>query len=96
MTMTNTSWIRRRVPPALLQRDFALVWAASLAMGLASQMAAVIIGWQVYGIRQSAFDLGLIGLAGFVPLPLLALPAGHLADRFPDSWCSPLRRCCST
>jgi hypothetical protein len=41
MTMTNASWIRRRMPPALLQRDFALLWAASLAMGLGSQMAAV-------------------------------------------------------
>ena len=71
------------MPPALRHRDFALLWTASLAMGLGSQMAAVIIGWQVYDIRQSAFDLGLIGLAGFVPLPLLALPAGHLADRFP-------------
>ena len=81
--MTNGTWISRRVPPALQHRDFALLWVASLAMGLGSQMAAVIIGWQVYDIRQSAFDLGLIGLAGFVPLPLLALPAGHLADRFP-------------
>lgn len=52
-------------------------------MGLGSQMAAVIVGWQVYDIHQSALDLGLIGLAEFVPLPLLALPAGHLADRFP-------------
>lgn len=46
-------------------------------------MAAVIICWQVYDIRQSAFDLGLIRLAGFVPLPLLVLLVGHLADRFP-------------
>jgi MFS family permease len=45
-------------------------------------MIAVAVGWQVYGIHRSAFDLGLIGLAEFVPLPLLALPAGHLADRF--------------
>ena len=52
-------------------------------MGLGSQMAAVIVGWQVYDIHRSAFELGLIGLAEFVPLPLLALPAGHLADRFP-------------
>jgi MFS family permease len=52
-------------------------------MGLGSQMAAVIVGWQVYDIHQSALDLGLIGLAEFVPLPLLALPAGHLADRLP-------------
>ena len=74
---------RSRVPPVLRSRDFALLWVASLAMGLGSQMAAVIVGWQVYDIRQSAFDLGLIGLAGFIPLPLLALPAGHLADRLP-------------
>ena len=83
------------MPPALLQRDFALVWAASLAMALASQMAAVIIGWQVYGIRQSAFDLGLIGLAGFVPLPLLALPAGTSRTASRAGWCS-RSRCCST
>ena len=45
-------------------------------------MAAVAVGWQVYEIRHSPFDLGLIGLAEFAPLLLLALPAGHLADRF--------------
>ena len=72
-----------RLPPALREKDFALLWVASLTMGLGSQMAAVAVGWQVFSIRHSAFDLGLIGLAGFVPLPLLALPAGHLADRLP-------------
>jgi len=81
--MKLTSMIRQRLPAALHHRDFALLWVASLAMGLGTQMASVIVGWQVYDIRQSAFDLGLIGLAGFVPLPLLALPAGHLADRLP-------------
>ncbi len=62
MPMTHPTWLSR-VPPALRHRDFALLWVASLAMGLGSQMAAVITGWQVYDIRQSAFDLGLIGLA---------------------------------
>jgi MFS family permease len=81
--MTTLLGTRLRLPAPLQHRDFALLWFASLAMGLGSQMAAVIIGWQVYDIRQSAFDLGLIGLAGFIPLLLLALPAGHLADRFP-------------
>jgi len=47
------------------------------------QMAAVAIGWQVYSIHHSAFDLGLIGLAEFVPVALLALPAGQIADRLP-------------
>src|SRR5579884_4518707 len=46
-------------------------------------MLAVAVGWQVYAIHRSALDLGLIGLAAFVPLPLLALPAGQLADRLP-------------
>src|SRR6266496_3138462 len=52
-------------------------------MGFPSQMVAVAVGWQVYSIRRNPLDLGLIGLAEFLPLPLLALPAGQLADRFP-------------
>ena len=75
--------INRHLPPALHHRDFSLLWVALVAMGFGSQMAAVAVGWQVYDIHRSALDLGLIGLAEFVPLPLLALPAGHLADRFP-------------
>ena len=71
-----------RLPPALRRRDFALLWVALLVRGLGAQMAAVAVGWQVYEIHHSPLDLGLIGLAEFVPLPLLALPAGHLADRF--------------
>jgi MFS family permease len=51
-------------------------------MRFADQMLAVAVGWQVYSIRRNPLDLGLIGLAEFLPLPLLALPAGQLADRF--------------
>jgi MFS family permease len=71
------------LPPALMQPDFRRLWVSMLCSGLALQMAQVAIGWQVYSIHHSAFDLGLIGLAEFVPVPLLALPAGHLADRLP-------------
>jgi predicted MFS family arabinose efflux permease len=46
-------------------------------------MAFVAIGWQVYSVREKPLDLGLMGLAEFLPLLLLALPAGHLADRVP-------------
>jgi predicted MFS family arabinose efflux permease len=46
-------------------------------------MALVAIGWQVYSVRENPLDLGLVGLAEFLPLLLLALPAGHLADRVP-------------
>ena len=54
-----------------------------LTNGLASQMLAVAIGWQVYEIHHNPFDLGLVGLMEFVPLPVLALPAGQVADRLP-------------
>ena len=46
-------------------------------------MASVAIGWQVYSVRQNPLDLGLVGLAEFLPLLLLAIPAGNLADRLP-------------
>ncbi len=72
-----------RLPPALYHRDFRRLWLGMLGSSFATQMIAVAVGWQVYAIHRSAFDLGLIGLAEFVPLPLLALPAGQLADRLP-------------
>src|SRR5579859_809747 len=75
--------MRHRLPPVLQQRDYALLWSTLLVTALGTQMTAVAVGWQVYAIHRDAFDLGLIGLAEFLPLPLLALPAGHLADRFP-------------
>jgi MFS family permease len=67
----------------LQERSFALLWVSLLANGLASQMLAVAIGWQVYAIHRDPLDLGLVGLLEFLPLPLLALPAGQLADRLP-------------
>ena len=75
--------MRRRLPEPLQQRDFSLYWASLVVTGFAAQMMAVAIGWQVYAIRENPLDLGLIGLAEFLPLPLLALPAGHVADRLP-------------
>ncbi len=66
----------------LRYREFALFLGSILTTGLALQMARVAIGWQVFHIHHKVLDLGLVGLAEFIPLPLLALPAGHLADRF--------------
>src|SRR5947208_14268410 len=64
-------------------RDFRRFWSSMVCSGFATQMVAVAVGWQVFAIHRSAFDLGLIGLAEFAPAPLLALPAGQLADRLP-------------
>jgi MFS family permease len=73
----------KRFGPALQIRDFRRWFYASFAMGTALQMLEVIIGWSVYSHQQSALDLGWIGLAEFLPLFVLALPSGQIADRFP-------------
>ncbi len=73
----------RRLGPALQERDFRLWWLALFGMGVSLQMLEVAIGWEVYALHRSPLDLGWIGLAEFVPLLVLALPAGHLADRAP-------------
>jgi MFS family permease len=73
----------KRLGPALGERDFALLWLALLGMGISVQMLEVAIGWEVYTNHRSALDLGWIGLAEFIPMFVLALPAGHLADRLP-------------
>jgi MFS family permease len=73
----------RRIGPALGVREFRLWWLAVLFMWLSLQMLEVAIGWEVYAQHGSALDLGWIGLAEFVPMFVLALPAGHLADRAP-------------
>jgi MFS family permease len=43
---------------------------------------SVSVGWQVYDLTRSPLALGVVGLVEFVPMFLLALPAGELADRF--------------
>jgi MFS family permease len=49
----------------------------------ASEMQAVAVAWQVFGLTHRPLDLGLVGLAQFLPGILLFLVAGHTADRFP-------------
>jgi MFS family permease len=48
-----------------------------------SEMQAVAVAWQVYGLTHRPLDLGLVGLAQFLPGILLFLVAGQTADRFP-------------
>ena len=43
---------------------------------------SVSVGWQVYDLTHSPLALGIVGLVEFIPMFLLALPAGELADRF--------------
>src|SRR5581483_1660867 len=49
---------------------------------ISSEMQSVAVGWQVYEITRRPLDLGLVGLAQFLPVVLFFLPAGHAADVF--------------
>ena len=61
---------------------FQRYWAARLCVTLAIQMQAVAIGWQIYDLTRRPLDLGLVGLAQFLPSLGLALVTGHVADRY--------------
>lgn len=67
--------------PLLQHPGFLELWFSRLCSMFAFQMVSVAVGWQIYDLTHRALDLGLIGLVQFVPSLVLALPAGHLADR---------------
>jgi MFS family permease len=69
-------------PGLVRQRPFVLFWLGRLASSMAYQMLALVIGWQVYELTNSALDLGLVGLIQFVPAVMLTLLVGHAADRY--------------
>jgi MFS family permease len=68
---------------------FAPLWWARVLSTLAVHGEGAALGWQVYllgrhtrSVEESAFLVGLLGLAQFAPLFLLALVAGATADRY--------------
>ena len=76
------------IPAPLRIRDFRTYWLSRLASTIAQMAMVIVIGWQVYdisretmGIRDAAFQLGLIGLVQFVPLFVLTPLSGWTADR---------------
>jgi MFS family permease len=61
---------------------FTIFQTARCLVVLAMEMQAVAVGWQVYEITKRPLDLGLVGLAQFLPGILLFLVSGHVADVF--------------
>ncbi|MCB1644830.1 MAG: MFS transporter [Pseudomonadales bacterium] len=68
-------------PRALNYANFRSYLFARFFTTVAVQMQSVAIGWQVYAATGDPLDLGLIGLAQFLPFVLLVLPAGQVADK---------------
>src|SRR4051812_42930392 len=62
--------------------DFRRYMLAGMILTIGGQMQSVAVGWELYERTSSATALGLVGLTQFLPVLLLALPAGHAADRY--------------
>jgi MFS family permease len=68
---------------AFTHPGFVLFQIARFLIVAAVEMQAVAVGWQVYEITKRPLDLGLVGLAQFLPGILLFPVSGHASDRFP-------------
>ncbi|WP_076068697.1 MFS transporter [Sphingomonas montana] len=82
-----------RPPHPLSFPDYRSYLVARFSSTLAQNGMVVVIGWQVYDIarrtmtpKEAAFQLGLIGVAQFLPLLLLTLVVGWTADRIDRRW----------
>jgi MFS family permease len=79
--MTGTT-LKSRIMTVLHNKSFSFFLSARISSTLAFQMLAVAVGWQIYALTGSAFYLGLVGLAQFLPMFLLTLVVGQVADRY--------------
>jgi MFS family permease len=73
----------------LKEGDYLRFWVSRWTGSFAAQIQSVAMGWQMYAlarltrsVQESAFLVGMIGLAAFIPVFLLTLPAGDTADRY--------------
>jgi len=76
------------IPAPMRIPDYRAFWVARACATMAGMMMVIVIGWQVYDIaretmppRQAALYLGMIGLVQFLPLLVLSLFIGVIADR---------------
>ena len=62
--------------------DYRRYWVAGAFAASGAQMTGVAAGWELYERTHQPISLGFLGLVSALPVVLLALPAGTVADRF--------------
>jgi MFS family permease len=80
--MTSEQMVDLAPGAAFRYPNFRLFQAARFLVVAGLEMQSVAVGWQIYEITRRPLDLGLVGLAQFLPGLLLFLLGGHVADRF--------------
>jgi MFS family permease len=78
--MAPNSFIDSKI--LISHRPFRNYFCARTCSEFSYQIGAVAMGWQIYALTGSAFDLGIVGLVQFIPTALLVFIAGHAADRY--------------
>jgi MFS family permease len=78
--MTNTE--RHDPYAALRHRDYRLLLIGRFITSFGNEMLTTAIGWELWIRTHDAFALGMVGLVQVVPVILLSLPAGHVADQY--------------
>jgi MFS family permease len=71
---------------ALRIRNVRLFLTGSVIANTGLQMQSVAVLWEIYKRTGSAHGLAMVGLVQVVPVVLLTLIAGHVADRFRRQW----------
>ena len=79
MSTSNTS----AVPASVYRQPGFLPFLVSRVLAMfAVQILAVVVAWQVYDMTRDPLALAYVGLAQFIPMLLLLMPAGDLIDRY--------------
>jgi MFS family permease len=73
---------QQRPLAAFQSRDFTLLWIGNIFSLTGTEMSRTAVAWQLYQLTGDPLALGMLGAARLIPLVLLALGAGVLADAF--------------
>ncbi len=79
--MARISWLLADVSPLRESPAFRRLWAGTTLSAVGSALTRFAVMLQVYDLTRSPFAVGAIGIAQLVPLLLIGLPGGSLADR---------------
>lgn len=83
MSNPQSSQPTRRDPYAALRfRDFRLLIIGRLIAQIGEMTVSVGVGWELYERTGDALALGLVGLVQIVPVLLLSVVGGYVADRY--------------
>ena len=70
------------ITPLRTSADFRRVWLGQSVSSIGQQMTALAVSVQVYALTHSSFATGVVGLCSLIPIVVIGLYGGVIADRF--------------